>query len=727
MANGLRVGCVKGFVRPSEDGASGGEGALPLGRHAEGEAMRNAKACRRWGVLGVAVAVLAAGPAYAQLINVTMRLNTATNRDTLRPNHVVQLRGEVVSGQVVPAPTWDANTGIVLHNAGGDYWEVTFKMAPGSQLKYKFWTGFNQTTGTFFWNGWEGPIRPADPVNSGGNRYFIAGQRDTVVALQFYNGSETEREQYWRPWQVKADSFVVYFRVNMAALMETREFNPDKDQVVVRGGRPLDPTNTWDVNFPLTREIGSADGGAMFSGAAYIHKDSVKGGEWQNYKFVVLRNGSEFWESRPNRYFRYSGPVDTTLNWVYFNDQKPTGGNVVEATVTWQVKTDGLEKLGVFSRTVGDRVVLDGARAWDINNPIVLNYVPLLKLWVAQETFIKAPGAQLEYKYVLLWDDSRANPSSPNYLRGLDLTPPIRYWEEPCVTGSGNRYYTYGSQTQQMVPGDYKFDWHYFNGLPPEGVIETPMDLTFNVDMTPATRQETNPSNPLFRPGLDTVWVQFMGCLMPLTQGDGIYNNKPIMLSDPDGDMIYSATIHLNPPFPFDVGYRVTYSTATGARIQNGGGFTKGRSYWQFIRPVAVHADGTIEWPSEYSLPVVPWKDSNLLVEDPPDLWTPTAVKDQTGSVPPVAFRLEQNYPNPFNPVTTIRYAVAKDSPVRIEVFNLRGERVRTLVDSRMTPGRYAVQWDGRDDHGRQLSSGVFLVKMVAGSFTQVRKVTLVK
>jgi hypothetical protein len=663
---------------------------------------------------------------FGQTINVTMVANTATNRDTVMTYHTLQIRGEA-SGDVVPAVTWGDDTGLGMENIGGDYWETTFQMTYGDTLRYKFWTGFDATTGTFFWEGWEGPLNPADPFDSGGNRTFIAGNQDTTVALQFYNGAEATRDQLWRPYETKPDSFAVFFRVNIAALMETGEFDPDADGPVgVRGSPPIATTaDDWDVEIPLTREEGSVDSGSFYSGAAYVANDSISGGDEQSYKFVY-RNGTA-WESTPNRVFTYSGAKDTTIHWAYFNDQKPSGGNLVEAVLTWRVKTDGLEKLGFFDRSLGERIVIDGATGWDVANAIEMNYVPLLQLWLGQETFTKAPGASFEYKPVLLWDDSRVDSNSPNYIPGLDLTSPLQYWEESATTGSGNRLYDYTNQTEQSMPGDFGFEYQYFNGLPAEGVIETPITLTFSIDMTPATDVNTNPSNPLFRPGVDSCEISFLGCLMPLTQGYGIYtNSKVVNLDDPEGDLIYTGSWELTPPTTFAAGFRVNYTSETGT-ISNGGGFGKGRTYYQFVHPNAVNADGTIQWPSEFSFPVLQWMDSDLTVEDPPDLWTPTDVQLENNSLGAQTFKLAQNYPNPFNPATTINYQVAKKSHVQISIYNMTGQLVKTLVNEQQNRGEYSVQWNGKDHRGNDLPTGVYIAKMVADSYEQTMKMMLIR
>jgi hypothetical protein len=664
-----------------------------------------------------------------QTINVTMKLNTATNLDTLSTKHVVQIRGESKKA-TTPAVAWDDKTGITLVNKGGDYWETTFAMNVGDTLKFKFWTGFTATAGTFFWGGWEGPLTPGNAgINSGDNRLFIAGSKDTTLAIQFYNGTADKRNQYWKPYAAKPDTFAVYLRVNMAALMETGDFDPKAGgTVVVRGGKPLDPTDSWNTLIPLQQEAGSVNTGSFFSGTGYVAKSAVAGGETQSFKFVYYKGGSAIWESTSDRKFKYSTAKDTTIHWAYFNNTKPTGGNIVTANLTWQVKTDGLEKLKLFNRSLGDRVVIDGATKWasDMAEAIQMNYVPLLQLWMGQESFKKAPGAVMEYKTVLIWDASRVDPASPNYLPGLELTVPLNYWEEPSVTGTGNRNYTYTDKKEQAIPGDYGFAYQYFNGLPAQGVIETPLTITFNVNMSPATSAATNPSNPLFRPGVDTVWVRFYGCLMSLTQGDGLYTNTAFRLEDKDGDLVYTGSKVLKMPAPYDVGYRIEYSSASGT-IQNGGGFQKGRSYYQYVHPTEVKSGGTITWPAAFSFPVVPWKDSDLTVEDPPNLFTPTGVQDEAGAVAAVAFDLRPNYPNPFNPSTTIQYQVENPSRVAIGVYNISGQLLRTLVDENQEAGPHSITWNGTNSQGQAMPSGVYFVKMKAQSFMHVQKITMIR
>ena len=93
----------------------------------------------------------------------------------------------------------------------------------------------------------------------------------------------------------------------------------------------------------------------------------------------------------------------------------------------------------------------------------------------------------------------------------------------------------------------------------------------------------------------------------------------------------------------------------------------------------------------------------------------------------PLTFLLDQNAPNPFNPDTRIRYSVPKPSPVHLVIYNLLGQKVRTLVDQVQTAGTYEVIWNGLNVHGQSVSSGIYLYRITAGDFQEIKKMTLLK
>jgi M6 family metalloprotease-like protein len=99
----------------------------------------------------------------------------------------------------------------------------------------------------------------------------------------------------------------------------------------------------------------------------------------------------------------------------------------------------------------------------------------------------------------------------------------------------------------------------------------------------------------------------------------------------------------------------------------------------------------------------------------------------ETGDAPTNEFELQQNYPNPFNPTTTIAFRVPQTLPVRLTVYNLLGQEVATLVDETKQPGQYTAIWQGVNQQGQLVSSGVYLYVLEAGSQRIVRRMNFVK
>ena len=93
----------------------------------------------------------------------------------------------------------------------------------------------------------------------------------------------------------------------------------------------------------------------------------------------------------------------------------------------------------------------------------------------------------------------------------------------------------------------------------------------------------------------------------------------------------------------------------------------------------------------------------------------------------PTAYALYPNYPNPFNPETAIRYGVPVPGRVLVVVYNLSGQKVRELVSGLRDAGMYTVLWDGRDDRGSEVGSGVYLYRLQAGRHEDIRRMVLVK
>lgn len=100
---------------------------------------------------------------------------------------------------------------------------------------------------------------------------------------------------------------------------------------------------------------------------------------------------------------------------------------------------------------------------------------------------------------------------------------------------------------------------------------------------------------------------------------------------------------------------------------------------------------------------------------------------DFEGADLPQEFALRQNYPNPFNPTTVIRFALPEDGRVKIEIFNVLGQKITTLVDQYLTAGYKETGWDGKDSKGRAVGSGIYFYRIWTEKFTDVRKMVLLK
>lgn len=93
----------------------------------------------------------------------------------------------------------------------------------------------------------------------------------------------------------------------------------------------------------------------------------------------------------------------------------------------------------------------------------------------------------------------------------------------------------------------------------------------------------------------------------------------------------------------------------------------------------------------------------------------------------PTTFAVSRNYPNPFNPTTSIDFQLPQVSNVKLVIYNVLGQQVRTLVNERMQPGKYKANWDGLNDKGASVASGIYIYRFEAGDFNSIQKMILLK
>ena len=93
----------------------------------------------------------------------------------------------------------------------------------------------------------------------------------------------------------------------------------------------------------------------------------------------------------------------------------------------------------------------------------------------------------------------------------------------------------------------------------------------------------------------------------------------------------------------------------------------------------------------------------------------------------PEKYSLSQNYPNPFNPSTVISYSLPRQSDVTISIINLLGQNVRTIINENQVAGKHELIWDGTDQSGRAVASGIYFYQISSGGFTESKKMIMLK
>jgi len=128
-------------------------------------------------------------------------------------------------------------------------------------------------------------------------------------------------------------------------------------------------------------------------------------------------------------------------------------------------------------------------------------------------------------------------------------------------------------------------------------------------------------------------------------------------------------------------------------------------------------------WYWDYEVSAVDFNGNESSVKEPDNV---TEVDDQPNVLPQL-FALHPNFPNPFNPVTSIKFDIALSSFVNLSIYNVAGQRVKTLINEVRSAGAYHVIWDGRGDDGKPAASGIYFYRLTADQFEETRRMVLAK
>jgi hypothetical protein len=156
--------------------------------------------------------------------------------------------------------------------------------------------------------------------------------------------------------------------------------------------------------------------------------------------------------------------------------------------------------------------------------------------------------------------------------------------------------------------------------------------------------------------------------------------------------------------------------------VHTGGGFSAGRRYYRYIRPIDFEDPENIVWPDEYTLATSLWKKENLDYETPLCYCEDDVSVDRSVVDSATDFVLAQNYPNPFNPSTTISFNLPQTSNATLSVYNVLGQRVAVLVNGQMSAGAHSISFDAS-----RLASGMYIYELRAGNFVQQKRMMLIK
>jgi hypothetical protein len=223
---------------------------------------------------------------------------------------------------------------------------------------------------------------------------------------------------------------------------------------------------------------------------------------------------------------------------------------------------------------------------------------------------------------------------------------------------------------------------------------------------------------------IDAIWND--------TRNTGVSNQSELhYASSTDGGVTWSANIQVSPAFDSWVGwpnqnkigdYYDMVSDRVGASLAWAATFNNEQDvYYLRIGDYDCNTNGVGD-----SLDIALGTSPDIDFNGIPDECEGTATASR-GDVPP-RYRLYQNVPNPFNLSTTIRFDVAEDGGrVTLQIFDVRGSLVRTLLDAPVGAGDKSVRWDGRDDAGSAVATGVYLYRLNAPGFTETRKMLLLK
>jgi len=396
----------------------------------------------------------------------------------------------------------------------------------------------------------------------------------------------------------------------------------------------------------------------------------------------------------------------------------PYQGGELTKTVLFTVDmTEWLDEeeatgMKIFSVSNGDQMQVRGAfNGWNCDNPsnCRMTRTPGTNLFSLAANITGFPNTDIEYKYYMELSDASIQNLESDYGTIFDGIG----WEDSPQFGGGNRVFLLGPDDGTNI---LELDLAGYYDLPAGGVIPTGQTVlvTFSVDMSGAIANGFISQEDSVYVSIQDRWLTYLQML-----GDG-YN----VTASENFDGTYSVTHAFTGPFPWHMVYTWGfYDVSLGSQMQEGGGFGFGRSRARYQH---ANSNSGCSW-GDYSFPLDIWQlEPPLLVED----YAPENICSALGIVNDNLaenFYLGKNYPNPFNPSTTINYNILKDEYVNINIYDLTGKRIKSLVNSKVGIGFNQVEWDATNSFGQTVAAGVYIYVIEVGDFRSSKKMIFLK
>ncbi|MDP1676111.1 MAG: T9SS type A sorting domain-containing protein [Bacteroidota bacterium] len=653
-------------------------------------------------------------PYYPGPVKVTFIVNTATVADT-----ITGLTSKVtVTGGVTELTNWGA--GVNLTNIGGDYWSGTITMLPQAIGGFKYRVN----------GGWEDNFN--FDVGHGNDRTAVIGTKDTTLPVVFYNATGSAKAEYWRPWPATSvDSLNVWVRVNMKAVVDNGTFGwkpADKDSVTIMGdNRGASGDFSWG---PLTTNYLKREGTSDFySGRIRFAKSKVVPGDVVEHKFRLGWNwGRDELQGKPNRSFKITvGETDTTLAWKWFDDAPPVlRVNADTAYVTFRVNMkNAIDKKG-FSQN--DTIVVQSGffKTGAVDGKEKQLKLLLGSLYSVTDTIVTSIGKVLNYQFYLVKNNIRVR----EYYFNFDYTGTNTSEQERRQVNVATKSYTINDT---VLSTDKARRQPLF---PSQVPLKQAVTVKWVVDLRSAyaqvkkgsTLKDGQGTTDILSNNIDSIKVWGVGINGPATNlptvypvGDWATWSAPFMTADTAKRRMWDDGAKGGDVKANDTLYTVTYTYPAGSAAGKISkyGIKGGDNETGFGLN---HLDNIDDANATFTINVA-WGSINPKFYNAWDFDKGQLATGVAGAVViPTEFALQQNFPNPFNPSTTIKFALPIQSNVRLTVFNVIGQEVATLVNENMAAGNQSITFNAS-----HLSSGVYFYRLVAGQFTSIKKMMLVK